>query len=187
MPYLNGKYTNPGWKNGEEPPISADNLNDISDALQDITNGSISGVQQGDSLLSSDFMLYITGKHPVLNSYPNDYWQYENTDLIDFFNEKLKQYNAVTGSYGSSNSNRNITINCDHAPNLIIIVSNSSNFPYVFGIGIRGLSSMMGVQFYSQDVTQINTTSVTWGNNSVVLNMGANNYLNGINGYYFVI
>lgn len=38
MPYANGKYTAPSWANGAEPPISAANLKDISDALQALTS-----------------------------------------------------------------------------------------------------------------------------------------------------
>lgn len=34
MPIVNGKYKNPGWVNGAQPPISAENLNDISDTLE---------------------------------------------------------------------------------------------------------------------------------------------------------
>ena len=34
MPIVNGKYQNPGWVNDSTPPISAENLNDISDTLE---------------------------------------------------------------------------------------------------------------------------------------------------------
>lgn len=34
MPILNGKYKNPGWADGAQPPINAQNLNDISNTLE---------------------------------------------------------------------------------------------------------------------------------------------------------
>lgn len=43
MPYVNGKYTNPGWSNDTDPPIDADNLNDISNALQVVTSAKAGG------------------------------------------------------------------------------------------------------------------------------------------------
>lgn len=40
MPYTNGIYTNPGWVNDEAPAIDATNLNDVSDAVADLTKNS---------------------------------------------------------------------------------------------------------------------------------------------------
>lgn len=34
MPYTNGVYTNPGWANNAPPPLNANNLNDISSAIE---------------------------------------------------------------------------------------------------------------------------------------------------------
>lgn len=34
MPIVNGKYQNPGWVNGQRPPINAAELNAISDTLE---------------------------------------------------------------------------------------------------------------------------------------------------------
>lgn len=39
MPIVNGKYQNPGWVNDSTPPISAENLNDISDTLERLDAG----------------------------------------------------------------------------------------------------------------------------------------------------
>lgn len=39
MPIVNGKYKNPGWLNGQRPPINAGNLNDISDTLEKLDQG----------------------------------------------------------------------------------------------------------------------------------------------------
>ena len=36
MPIINGKYKNPGWVNNQQPPISAENLNDISTTLENL-------------------------------------------------------------------------------------------------------------------------------------------------------
>lgn len=34
MPIVSGKYKNPGWVNGQQPAINADELNAISDTLE---------------------------------------------------------------------------------------------------------------------------------------------------------
>lgn len=39
MPIVNGKYKNPGWIDNARPPISAQNLNDISDTLEKLDQG----------------------------------------------------------------------------------------------------------------------------------------------------
>lgn len=39
MPIVNGKYKNPGWANGQRPPVNAQNLNDISDTLERLDAG----------------------------------------------------------------------------------------------------------------------------------------------------
>lgn len=39
MPIVNGKYKNPGWANGQRPPVNAQNLNDISDTLERMDAG----------------------------------------------------------------------------------------------------------------------------------------------------
>lgn len=39
MPIVNGKYKNPGWTNNARPPIDAQNLNDISDTLEKLDQG----------------------------------------------------------------------------------------------------------------------------------------------------
>lgn len=51
MPIVNGKYKNPGWANGQRPPINAQNLNDISDTLErlDAGGGGVSGVTSFNS------------------------------------------------------------------------------------------------------------------------------------------
>lgn len=36
MPIVNGKYKNPGWMDNQKPPISAENLNDISNTLENL-------------------------------------------------------------------------------------------------------------------------------------------------------
>lgn len=40
MPYVNGKYTNPVWVNDGEPAIDEDNLNDLSNAVADLSSNS---------------------------------------------------------------------------------------------------------------------------------------------------
>lgn len=37
MPYTGGIYTNPGWTNDQSPYINQTNMNDISNALEDLT------------------------------------------------------------------------------------------------------------------------------------------------------
>lgn len=53
MPYTDGKYTNPGWVNNAEPPISAANLNDLSNAVADLTSSSGGGGGINKNLLTN--------------------------------------------------------------------------------------------------------------------------------------
>lgn len=43
MPIVNGKYKNPGWLDNQAPPVSAQNLNDISTTLENLDAGGSGG------------------------------------------------------------------------------------------------------------------------------------------------
>lgn len=91
MPYVNGKYTNPGWKNGEAPPISADNLNDIGNALQ---NMSTENVHYSSVALLSDLSLFLSLEHPIQKMSPfYNKWEYKYREIKD----KLKRTVNLTG------------------------------------------------------------------------------------------
>lgn len=53
MPIINGKYKNPGWLNNQLPPISAENLNDISNTLEKLDQSSGGGISSDLVTLSA--------------------------------------------------------------------------------------------------------------------------------------
>lgn len=59
MSYVNGIYTNPGWVNDQSPPLDQDNMNDISNALHDLTvkpePEATGGISNQNLLLNWDF------------------------------------------------------------------------------------------------------------------------------------
>lgn len=60
MSYISGQYTNPNWVNDTTPAINADNLNDISNALEDITTAT------GGADSTADLLANI-GAEPITN------------------------------------------------------------------------------------------------------------------------
>lgn len=50
MAYSGGIYTNPNWVNDTTPAINAENLNDISNALEDLTNATGGATSSADLL-----------------------------------------------------------------------------------------------------------------------------------------
>jgi len=121
---------------------------------------------------ASDFWLYMNGKHPVLNSEPNDWWYERNRELISYLLSKM----GGGGTFNPKGGNSSVSIKIDppHTTNFFFFQGtwSADDTAPAFGFAVRGNTHGNGfytVRITATDLRRMRFEIDKWDENGIII------------------
>ena len=202
MPMQNGIYVAPTWVNNAAPAIDADELQAMSDTIQENQTPGVAKVQLTQALQSAfglsssqqlDALLNILSRAAVLNSGGDELQSVLGDTLLTLPGVRIATGSYVgTGTYGANNP---CTLTFDFLPELVMfqntffgqISTGGSSSNIVPVMAMQGQTN--GMVFYNSASGADGYTYITWSNKTMSWYNTSDEYyqLNSLNTTYYYL